>query len=80
MGKSMTVRPSVRILVPGEWRTYRDLRLRALADSPDTFGRMLAEERDRLKKTGPVQSVNQRRSTAVLIVRGVRCSQKMGKV
>jgi ribosomal protein S18 acetylase RimI-like enzyme len=39
--------PSVRGFLPHEWRTYRDLRLRALADSPDAFSRMLAEEKDR---------------------------------
>jgi GNAT superfamily N-acetyltransferase len=39
--------PTVRCLAPHEWRTYRELRLSALADSPDAFGRTLAEERDR---------------------------------
>ncbi len=34
----------VRPFEPGEWRIYRDLRLRALADSPDAFARTLAEE------------------------------------
>jgi ribosomal protein S18 acetylase RimI-like enzyme len=28
----------VRRFAPGEWRMYRDLRLRALSDSPDSFG------------------------------------------
>ena len=35
----------VRPFLPHEWRIYRDLRLRALADSLDAFSRMLAEER-----------------------------------
>lgn len=30
--------PSVDRFLPHEWRTYRDLRLRALAESPDAFG------------------------------------------
>ncbi|MDB4957736.1 MAG: dihydropteroate synthase [Myxococcales bacterium] len=33
---------SVRPLRPDEWRVWRDLRLRALADSPDAFGEALA--------------------------------------
>ena len=44
----MTVKPLIRTFAPYEWSTYRDLRLRALADSPDAFGRTLAEEEDRL--------------------------------
>lgn len=43
----MTDKPSIRTFIPQEWNTYRDLRLRALADSPDAFGRTLAEEKDR---------------------------------
>ena len=34
----------VRSFAPHEWRTYKDLRLRALADSPDAFGSTLAKE------------------------------------
>jgi hypothetical protein len=40
--------PTIRALGANEWRVYRDLRLRALADSPHTFGRTLAEEEGRL--------------------------------
>jgi GNAT superfamily N-acetyltransferase len=37
---------TVRRFAPHEWRAYRDLRLRALADSPDAFAStLLAEQR-----------------------------------
>lgn len=31
----------IRVVAPEDWRTWRDLRLRALADSPDSFGETL---------------------------------------
>ena len=34
---------SVRAFEGSEWETYRDLRLRALADAPDAFGTTLAQ-------------------------------------
>ncbi len=37
----------IRTFAPQEWDTYRGLRLRALADSPDAFGSTLADEQDR---------------------------------
>ena len=39
--------PSIRSLGGTEWRAYRDLRLRALGDSPDAFGSTLGREQDR---------------------------------
>lgn len=43
----MKIKPVVRPFAPQEWKIYKDLRLRALADSPDAFGRTLAEEKSR---------------------------------
>ena len=40
----------VRTARPDEWRRVRDLRLRALADSPDAFGSTLEHERAHAKR------------------------------
>jgi ribosomal protein S18 acetylase RimI-like enzyme len=40
----MTLEPSIRKFLASEWRQYRELRLRALADSPDAFGSTYAAE------------------------------------
>jgi GNAT superfamily N-acetyltransferase len=37
----------VRALERHEWALYRELRFRALAESPDSFGRKLVDEQDR---------------------------------
>lgn len=39
--------PTIRTLAADEWRLYKALRLRALADSPDAFGSTLAAEEGR---------------------------------
>jgi GNAT superfamily N-acetyltransferase len=39
--------PTVRMLMPKDWPAYRELRLRSLAESPNAFGRTLAEEETR---------------------------------
>ena len=38
---------AVRVLEESEWALYRDVRLRALAESPDSFTATLADEADR---------------------------------
>ena len=43
----MVCTPSIRTFAFHEWGTYRDLRLRALADSPEAFGSTLAQEKGR---------------------------------
>jgi len=43
----MIASASVRLFQAHEWQTYRDLRLRALADAPDSFAKTLAEEQGR---------------------------------
>jgi hypothetical protein len=43
----MIYRTTIRTLTSHEWGIYKNLRLRALADSPDAFGGTLAQEIDR---------------------------------
>jgi ribosomal protein S18 acetylase RimI-like enzyme len=45
--EEMDQQPTIRSFASSEWHTYRDLRLRALADSPDAFGSTLAQEKTR---------------------------------
>ncbi|MDN5893856.1 MAG: GNAT family N-acetyltransferase [Nocardioides sp.] len=57
---------TIRSLVPDDWETWRDLRLRSLADAPDSFGSTSAREqcfseadwRDRLMATPVVAFVD----------------------
>ncbi|QIX27341.1 GNAT family N-acetyltransferase [Nocardioides sp. JQ2195] len=56
----------VRTLGPDEWQTWREIRLRSLADAPDAFGSTLAREqafteelwRDRMRSSPVVAFVD----------------------
>lgn len=43
----MTDKPKIRTMSIEDWQTYKNLRLRALADSPDAFGSTLEREEKR---------------------------------
>jgi len=47
MSEAKAAAPRVRPFEAHEWRTLRELRLRALADAPDAFARTLAEKEGR---------------------------------
>ena len=74
----MSPAPSVRTFAPEEWQTYRDLRLRALAESPDAFGRTLAEEQHRLDTEWAVRLASGTRSPWDLPLLAEMDSQPIG--
>jgi hypothetical protein len=45
---------TVRVLDESEWRLYRDLRLRALEESPESFSAQLADESTMTSSSGVV--------------------------
>ena len=50
--------PSIRRFASHEWRMYRDLRLRSLADSPDAFVTTLAQAQERSEEEWSTQLVS----------------------
>ncbi len=57
---------SIHTFLPHEWQRYRDLRLRALADSPDAFGSTLAHEQNRTDDEWAARIINASTSQADL--------------
>ncbi|MBU6358464.1 MAG: GNAT family N-acetyltransferase [Chloroflexi bacterium] len=57
---------SINTFLPHEWQRYRDLRLRALADSPDAFGSTLAHEQRRTDDEWAARLINASTSRADL--------------
>jgi len=53
----------VREFLPDEWQTYRALRLRSLAESPDAFGSTLAAASLKAHLTGDQQKNRARETT-----------------
>ena len=70
----------VRALTQGEWRLLRDIRLRALADAPDAFGRTFEEERGRPDAAWKAQLARSVRSDATLTAVAERDGEPVGFV
>jgi predicted GNAT family acetyltransferase len=61
----------LRLLAPDDWEDFREIRMKALADSPDAFGSTLEREQGfteadwRRRLTGPVYVVDEPRPVSV---------------
>jgi predicted GNAT family acetyltransferase len=61
----------LRLLAPGDWEDFREIRMKALADSPDAFGSTLEREQGfteadwRRRLTGPVYVIDEPRPVSV---------------
>jgi len=70
----------VRALAQDEWPLLRDVRLRALADAPDAFGRTFEEERGRADAEWEAQLERSVRSDSTLTAVAERCGEAVGFV
>lgn len=76
----------VLVLGPDQWRTYRDIRLAALADAPHAFGATLADEqelaepdwRGRLARAHTV--VGRVGTTVLATATGIRSPKRDGEI
>lgn len=61
----------LRLLAPDDWEDFREIRMKALADSPDAFGSTLEREQGfteadwRRRLTGPVYVIDEPRPVSV---------------
>ena len=71
---------AVRALALDEWPLLRDIRLRALADAPDAFGRTFEEERERPDAEWAAQLARSVRSDSTLTAVAERDGEGVGFV